>query len=81
MIVGDIRDRRSCQRACQSVDTVFHAAAAVWDPNLAPTIYEETDVAGTKLIIDTCLRLGVPRLVYTSSMDVILGWETRPPFS
>jgi sterol-4alpha-carboxylate 3-dehydrogenase (decarboxylating) len=54
------------------VDTVFHAAAAVWDPNLPPTIYEETNVVGTKLIIDTCIQLGVPRLVYTSSMDVVM---------
>ena len=72
IMVGDIRDAAAVSKACQCVDTVFHAAAAVWDPSLVPTIYEETDVAGTKLIIDTCLRLGVPRLVYTSSMDVIL---------
>ena len=72
MMVGDIRDAAAVSRACQGVDTVFHAAAAVWDPNLPQGIYEETDVAGTKLIIDTCLRLGVPRLVYTSSMDVVL---------
>jgi sterol-4alpha-carboxylate 3-dehydrogenase (decarboxylating) len=72
IMVGDIRDAAAVSKACQGVDTVFHAAAAVWDPNLAPGIYEETDVAGTRLIIDTCLRLGVPRLVYTSSMDVVL---------
>jgi len=46
MMVGDIRDAAAVNRACQSVDTVFHAAAAVWDPNLPPGIYEETDVAG-----------------------------------
>ena len=72
IIVGNIRDAAAVRRACDGVDTVFHAAAAVWDPNLSPTIYEETNVVGTKLIIDTCIQLGVPRLVYTSSMDVVM---------
>jgi sterol-4alpha-carboxylate 3-dehydrogenase (decarboxylating) len=72
IIVGDIRDAAAVRRACDGVDTVFHAAAAVWDPNLPPTIYEETNVEGTKLIIDTCIQLGVPRLVYTSSLDVVM---------
>jgi nucleoside-diphosphate-sugar epimerase len=72
IIVGDIRDAAAVRRACNGVDTVFHAAAAVWDPNLPPTIYEETNVVGTKLIIDTCIQLGVPRLVYTSSLDVVM---------
>ncbi|MFY9814194.1 MAG: NAD-dependent epimerase/dehydratase family protein [Dehalococcoidales bacterium] len=72
VMVGDIRDAAVVSRACQGVDTVFHAAADVWDPNLAPASYEKTNIAGTQLIIDTCLRLGVPRLVYTSSMDVVL---------
>ena len=35
IMVGDIRDAAAVSRACQGVDTVFHAAAAVWDPNLA----------------------------------------------
>jgi nucleoside-diphosphate-sugar epimerase len=72
IMVGDIRDAAAVSRACQGVDTVFHTAAAVWDPNLAPEIYQETNVVATKLIIDTCIRMGVPRLVYTSSLDVIM---------
>ena len=72
IIVGDIRDAAAVRKACDGVDTVFHAAAAVWDPKLPPTIYEETNVVGTKLIIDTCIQLGVPRLVYTSSLDVVM---------
>ena len=72
IMVGDIRDAAAVRRACHGVDTVFHTAAAVWDPNLASRIYEETNVVGTKLIIDTCIQMGVPRLVYASSLDVIM---------
>ena len=72
IILGDIRNVAAVEKACAGVDTVFHTAAAVWDPNLPPTAYEETNVSGTKLVIDTCIRLGGPRLVYTSSMDVVM---------
>ena len=72
IIVGDIRDAADVRKACAGVDTVIHAAAAVWDPKLPLTIYDETNVMGTQLIIDTCIQLGVPRLVYTSTMDVIM---------
>ncbi len=72
MMVGDVRDAAAVRRACQGVDTVFHTAAAVWDPKLPPGIYEETNVNGTQVVLDTCLQLGIPRLVYSSSLDVVL---------
>ena len=72
VIVGDIRDAAAVRRACNGVDTVFHTAAAVWDPKLPSKIYEETNAEGTKLIIDTCMQLGIPRLVYSSTLDVVL---------
>jgi sterol-4alpha-carboxylate 3-dehydrogenase (decarboxylating) len=72
MILGDTRNVEAVRRACDGVDTVFHAAAAVWNPSLPSKIYEETNILGTELVIDTCIQLGVPRLVYTSSMDVVM---------
>lgn len=71
-IVGDVRDAEAVKKACLGVDTVIHAAAAVWDPRLPMSIYGETNVIGTQIVIDTCIQLGIPRLVYTSTMDVIL---------
>jgi nucleoside-diphosphate-sugar epimerase len=75
IIVGDVRDAEAVRKACDGVDTVIHAAAAVWDPTLPSTIYYDTNVTGTQLIIDTCIQLGVPRLVYTSTMDVVMDGE------
>jgi len=72
IVVGDIRDAAAVRKALEGVDTVIHAAAAVWDPKLPSTIYNETNAVGTQLIIDTCIQLGVPRLVYTSTMDVVM---------
>jgi len=72
IIVGDIRDAAAVKKACDGVDTVIHSAAAVWDPRLPLSIYDETNAAGTQLIIDTCVQLGIRRMVYTSTMDVIM---------
>lgn len=77
IIVGDVRDAAAVRRACQGVDTVFHVAAAVWDPKLPLSIYDETNVMGTKLIIDTCMEFGVPRLVYSSTLDVVMDGKRR----
>lgn len=75
VVVGDIRDAAAVRRACRGVDTVFHTAAAVWDPRLPPAVYEETNVLGTRLVLAACLELGIPRLVYTSSMDVVMDGQ------
>jgi nucleoside-diphosphate-sugar epimerase len=72
IIVGDIRDAEIVRKACEGVDTVIHAAAAVWNPKLPSTVYYDTNVVGTQLIVDTCIQIGVPRLVYTSTMDVVM---------
>lgn len=72
IIVGDVRDAEAVRKACDGVDTVIHAAAAVWDSNLHPSLYRETNVLGTQIVIDTCIQLKIPRLVYTSTMDVVM---------
>lgn len=72
VMVGDVRDAAAVRKACEGVDTVIHTAAAVWDPRLPFSIYEDTNVKGTQLIIDTCLELGIPRLVYSGTMDVVM---------
>jgi nucleoside-diphosphate-sugar epimerase len=71
-IVGDIRDQRVVEQACRGVDVVIQTAAAVWNVRTPRTLYEEVNVDGNRAVIDACLQLGVPRLVYTSSMDVVV---------
>jgi len=72
IMVGDIRDAVTVRKACEGVDTVIHVAAAVWDPRLPLSIYNETNVKGTQLIIDTCIELGIPRMVCSGTMDVVM---------
>ncbi|HVP19467.1 MAG TPA: NAD-dependent epimerase/dehydratase family protein [Spirochaetia bacterium] len=71
-IVGDIRDPLAVDRACKGMDVVIQTAAAVWNTRTPRSLYHQVNVDGNRLVIDTCLRAGVRRLVYTSSMDVVV---------
>lgn len=68
VITGDIRDRAAVESAMRGVDAVVHAAAAL--PLYSPEEIYTTDVEGTRIVFDTALRLGVPRVVHISSTAV-----------
>lgn len=67
---GDIADGEKVHEACQGVETVFHAAAiaAIWGRR---SLFESTNVDGTRNVVEGCLKAGVPRLVLTSSPSVV----------
>jgi len=91
-IVGDIRDAHAVEQACRGMDVVIQVAAAVWNVRTPRALYKQVNVDGNRVVIDACTKLGVRRLVYTSSMDVVvdgrkpivdgdesLPYPTRPP--
>ncbi|MCG3222463.1 MAG: NAD-dependent epimerase/dehydratase family protein [Candidatus Heimdallarchaeota archaeon] len=71
-LVGDIRNLDDVEAACEGIDTVFQTAAAVWDPGTPRSVYDEVNVVGNQNVIDTCIKFGVPRFVYTSTLDVVV---------
>jgi nucleoside-diphosphate-sugar epimerase len=71
-MIGDIRDPAAVSRACEGIDTVFQTAAAVWNVRTPRQVYEEVNVGGNRLVLEECRRRGIRRLVYTSSMDVVV---------
>jgi nucleoside-diphosphate-sugar epimerase len=70
--LGDIRSREDVLAACAGADVVFQTAAAVWDVRTPARMYDEVNVAGNRLMVDVCRELGVRRLVYTSTIDVVV---------
>ena len=70
--IGDIRNPEDVKKACKGVDIVFQTAAAVWNPRTPEHVYEEVNIKGNRLVIDTCKELGIGKLVFTSSMDVVV---------
>ena len=67
---GDILDRRSVRRALRNVGRVFHAAGVTSLRMPADENYR-VNVDGTRIVLEECLRAGVERAVYTSSVAAI----------
>jgi len=70
--IGDIRSTADVLSACEGMDTVFLVAAAVWHVRTPRRVYDEVNVQGTANVIDACRRHWIRRLVFTSSMDVVV---------
>lgn len=81
---GDISDSDFTMRSCNGIDTVFHAAAkaGIWG---RWQDYHNTNITGTKNIVDSCIAHNVENLIYTSTpsvvfanKDIVGGDETLP---
>jgi dihydroflavonol-4-reductase len=82
---GDLRDRSSLERGLAGCDTLYHAAADYRLWTRRPADMYETNVGGTRNILEAALRQGVSRVVYTSSVGTLgnpgngePGSETTP---
>lgn len=74
-LLGDIRSPADVKAACAGLgptDVVFQTAAAVWNANTPSEVYQQVNVEANRLIIDVCRQLGIRRLVYTSTIDVVV---------
>ena len=67
---ADIHDRRSLRRALKGVDRVFHVAGYTSLRAPAARLYR-INVDGTRTALEECLRAGVERVVYTSSVAAV----------
>ena len=66
--VGDLRDSQTLDRAIQGVGTVYHVAAdyRLWARN--PAEIYDSNVNGTRNLVDAARRAGVSKFVYTSTV-------------
>jgi nucleoside-diphosphate-sugar epimerase len=67
---ADLRDPKAVSEACREQDSVFHAGAlpGIWGTQKD---FYQTNVDGTRHVIDGCLEHRVRKLVFTSSPSVI----------
>jgi len=70
--IGDIRKLKDIRKACDGMDVVFQTAAAVWDTKTPPGVYDDVNVQGNINVIDVCHELNVKKLVYSSTIDVVV---------
>lgn len=81
-IQGDITDVPTLERAMESCDVVAHLA--VWGATDVDT--EDfldgiipNNMIGTYQVYETALKLGIPRVVFTSSVQVTKGYPENTP--
>ena len=70
--LGDIRDARFVEQACERVEVVFHLAALISIPYsyLAAESFVDTNVKGTLNVLEGVRRQGCARMVQTSTSEV-----------
>jgi len=70
-VTGDLRDATSVSRAVQGCGLVFHVAAdyRLWSRN--PNDLYQSNVEGTRNILQAAMDAGVDRVVYTSTVGCI----------
>ena len=76
---GDLRDAESLARACQGCHGLFHVAAdyRLWTPR--PQELYDSNVEGTRRLMQAALAAGIERIVYTSSVATLgLNANGRP---
>nr|XP_020821019.1 putative short-chain dehydrogenase/reductase family 42E member 2 [Phascolarctos cinereus] len=73
--LGDIRDGEALYRACEGVDCVFHVASYGMSgaEKLHKEQIESVNIGGTKIVINVCIKRQIPRLIYTSTVNVAFG--------
>jgi dihydroflavonol-4-reductase len=78
-VTGDLRDPASLDRAMRGVKRVFHVAAdyRLW-ARRSQEIYD-SNVGGTKNLLDAAKRAGVEQLIYTSTVATIAVDRPRLP--
>ena len=72
--LGDIRDKARLKRAMQGIDIVVHTAALKVVPKLEydPTEAVETNINGTRNIIEACIDSNVKRAVLLSTDKAVM---------
>ena len=71
VVEGDLSDPGSLARALEGCDGLFHVAADYRLGTRHPDLLYRTNVEGTRNILNAARTVGVPRIVYTSSVATI----------
>ncbi len=71
VVVGDLRDRQSLERAVGTCEALYHVAAdyRLWAKD--PEELYQANVTGTRNIVLAAAQAGVRRIVYTSSVATL----------
>jgi nucleoside-diphosphate-sugar epimerase len=75
VLYGDLGDPETVDRAVRGIDLVYHVGSAMSGGQAA---FEAGTLWGTKNVVSACVRYGVKRLVYVSSI-ILLDHASHTP--
>jgi nucleoside-diphosphate-sugar epimerase len=78
VMIGSVTDREAVTRSMQGVEFVFHLAAAFRELNVPNSFYDDVNVHGTRVVLETARHAGVRKFVYCSTCGVH-GNVDHPP--
>jgi nucleoside-diphosphate-sugar epimerase len=78
VMVGDLRDLKSLERAMKGLDLVYHIAALFRPENVSRKEMWETNVLGTRNMLDAAIKADVERFIHCSTVGVH-GDVKKPP--
>ena len=78
LAAGDLRDPESLGRATEGVDIVYHIAAVYRQANISRKEMWDTNVVGTRNLLNAAVEAGVRRFVHCSTIGVHGGIKNPP---
>lgn len=69
IVIGDIRDKNALSSACKHVDILYHLSALKHVPICEKMPYEaiETNIIGTKNVVDSAIENQIDKVIYVST--------------
>ena len=79
LVIGDVTDRDSVNRALDDVSVVYHLAGKLLEPGQPASEYRRIHVDGTRNVLDACSRQStVERFVHCSTTGVLGTTGPKP---
>lgn len=75
---GDVRDLNSLIETCAECDTIINLAAAHRDDIRPISLYYDTNVTGARMTCQAAEKLGINRIIFTSSVAVYGHQDGEP---
>lgn len=71
VVQGDLNDEAAVHKAVEGTEVVFHLAGIISISSFDSKELTEINVKGTEHVVNACLKHGVRRMVYTSSVHAL----------
>jgi dihydroflavonol-4-reductase len=81
VVKGDLKDEQAVHAAIEGAEVVFHLAGIISISSFDSKELTAVNVKGTEHVVNACLKHGVRRLVYTSSVHALPEGEKGQPIT